>query len=68
MRVYVDPEVCQGYAQCNSLLPEMFEVDDDGTARVLTEEVPASLANSVTAVVARCPTGALRLEEPDRDV
>lgn len=67
MRVRVDPEVCQGYAQCNSLLPEMFEVDDDGVARILTEEVPESLAGRVTAVVARCPTGALRLEDPARD-
>lgn len=62
-RVRVDQDICQGYAQCNSLLPSVFEIDDDGTARVLVCEVPAELTGSVAKVVDMCPTGAISLED-----
>jgi ferredoxin len=61
MRVRVDPEICQGYGQCNSLLPALFEIDDDGAARVLAPEVPAELLKEAAAVAERCPTGAISL-------
>jgi ferredoxin len=62
MRVRVDPEVCQGYAQCNSLVPEVFELDDDGISSVLIGEVPPDLVDAVTEAVDCCPTGAIVLE------
>jgi ferredoxin len=63
MRIRVDPWICQGYAQCNSLLPSMFEVGDDGTAQVLVSQVPPSLASSVANVIDMCPTGAISVED-----
>jgi ferredoxin len=63
MRVRVDPEICQGYGQCNSLLPALFEIDDDGTARVLSPEVPPELLAEAAVVADRCPTGAISLTE-----
>jgi ferredoxin len=63
MQIRVDPGICQGYSQCNSLLPTLFEIDDDGTARVLTPEVPPELLGEVAAVVDRCPTGAISLAD-----
>ena len=63
-RVHVDPAICQGYGQCNSLLPALFEIDDEGIARVLAPEVPHDLLGEVTAVVGKCPTGAISLEAP----
>ena len=62
-RVRVDPEICQGYGQCNSLLPVLFEIDDDGTARVLAPEVPPALLAEAAEVADRCPTGAISLTE-----
>lgn len=64
-RVRVDPGVCQGYGQCNSLLPALFEIDDDGTARVLEPEVPPELLGEATTVADRCPTGAIALADSD---
>jgi ferredoxin len=64
-RVRVDPGICQGYGQCNSLLPALFEIDDDGTARVLAPEVPARLLGEAAAVADRCPTGAISLTDSD---
>jgi ferredoxin len=67
IRVRVDPELCQGHAQCNSLLPKAFELDDDGTASVVIEQVPPPLIASVTEAADRCPTGAIFLErDPNR--
>jgi ferredoxin len=62
-RVRVDEGICQGYAQCNSLLPSVFEIDDDGTARVLAADIPPELTGSVAKVVDMCPTGAISLED-----
>jgi ferredoxin len=64
-RVRVDPGICQGYGQCNSLLPALFEIDDDGTARVLAPEVPPELLGEAAAVADRCPTGAISLADAD---
>jgi ferredoxin len=66
MRVHVDPAVCQGYGQCNSLLPALFEIDDDGTARVLASEVPPELRTEAAAAADRCPTGAISLADAGR--
>jgi ferredoxin len=66
MRVRVDPRICQGYSQCNSLLPALFEIDDDGTAQVLTPEVPPELLGEVAAVADQCPTGAISLADAGR--
>jgi len=65
MRARVDPEICQGYGQCNSLLPALFEIDDDGTARVLAPEVPPELLEEAAAAADRCPTGAISLADSD---
>jgi ferredoxin len=62
-RVRVDRGICQGYGQCNSLLPALFEIDDDGTARVLAPEVPPELLGEAAAVADRCPTGAISLAD-----
>jgi cytochrome P450 len=48
-----------GLGQCNSLLPALFEIDDDGTARVLAPEVPPELLREAATVADRCPTGAI---------
>jgi ferredoxin len=66
-RVRVDPGICQGYGQCNSLLPALFEIDDDGTAQVLAPEVPPELLGEAAAVADRCPTGAISLEDAGSD-
>jgi len=62
-RIHVDPAICQGYGQCNSLLPALFEIDDDGTARALAPEVPPELLAEAVVVADSCPTGAITLAD-----
>ena len=61
VRVAVDRERCVGSGACEALLPEVFEVGDDGVVRVLRPEVGPEDEAAVRDAVDRCPTGALTL-------
>jgi len=63
MKIIVDRNKCTGLGICESLAPDVFEVNDDGDLELKTEEVPDGLLSDVEAAVAGCPTEALRLEQ-----
>ena len=64
MRVTVDSEKCQGHNRCFALAPELFDVDDYGTAVVIGEgSVPAELEEKARLAVANCPEFAIGIEE-----
>jgi ferredoxin len=49
--------------RCVSLRPDLFEVDDDDTMKVVVEETPESLRSELEKVVNACPRTALCIEE-----
>ena len=59
MRVTVDAARCEGHARCWSICPEVFELDDEGHAVVLAEEVPAGLEGKVRDAERNCPERAI---------
>jgi ferredoxin len=64
MRVTVDSEKCQGHNRCFALAPELFDVDDYGTAVVIGDgSVPAELEEKARLAVANCPEFAIGIEE-----
>ncbi len=63
MKVHVDRDLCEANAVCASLVPEVFEVDDDDNLHILAPEVPAALVTGVRHAVRRCPKTALRLDD-----
>lgn len=64
MRVTVDSEKCQGHNRCFALAPELFDVDDYGTAVVIGDgSVPADLQEKARLAVANCPEFAIEIEE-----
>ncbi|MCM6772553.1 ferredoxin [Nocardia sp. CDC159] len=63
MRVVVNRELCVGHGLCEAAAPELFEVGDDGIARVLRPGVPDESA--AATAVADCPARALRIETRD---
>lgn len=64
MRVWVDPDKCQGHSRCYSLAPELFDVDAEGFAHALIEgDVPPDLEAKARLAVANCPEGAISVEE-----
>ena len=64
MKVRVDPDRCQGHNRCYALLPELFEVDDFGTATAVGDgTVPPRLEAKARLAVANCPEFAITIDD-----
>ena len=64
MRVIVDEEKCQGHNRCFAIAPELFDVDDYGTAIELNDGiVPAELEDKARLAAANCPEYAITIED-----
>jgi len=64
MRVFVDEEKCQGHNRCFAIAPELFDVDDYGTAFALKDGVvPAELEDKARLAAANCPEFAITIED-----
>ena len=63
MKVIVDYDLCASNAVCMGILPEVFEVRDDGFLYVLNENPGPEFNDKLQEAVNSCPTGAISLEE-----
>ena len=64
MRVRVDQQACQGHNRCHMLAPELFDVDDAGTAFERDGGVvPAHLEEKAQLAVDNCPEYAVEIVE-----
>lgn len=59
MKVKVDPELCIACGACVSLVPEVYDWDDDGKAQAIDEEVSAEIEDEVREALESCPTEAI---------
>lgn len=65
MKVVVDFDACASNAVCMGILPEVFEVRDDGYLYVLDEHPPETLRGRLQEAVNSCPTGAITIAEDE---
>ena len=64
LKVHVDRDKCQGHNRCYALAPELFDVDDLGTAFERGDGVvPAALVDKARRAVANCPEYAISMSE-----
>lgn len=61
MFIVVDRQKCTGLGICESIAPDVFEIDDDGSLRLLTDEIGDDGLAAVEEAVRSCPTTALAL-------
>lgn len=61
MRISVDRSRCTGLGICESLSPEVFEIDDEGSLVLRAETISDEQLDVVEQAVDGCPTEALRL-------
>jgi ferredoxin len=67
VKVWVDPERCQGHTLCKMIAPEAFELDDiDGHSSAVFDEVPAALEDKVREAAQSCPECAIFIEAGSR--
>ena len=66
MRVTVDPGLCQAYANCVTVAPTVFELDDQSdVAVVVMPEPPPELRGAIEQAVALCPVRAITMTADD---
>lgn len=63
MRVEVDRDRCEGNAVCVGIAPELFELDDDDYAVVLSDPVPADQEELAERSITECPRAALNRKD-----
>ena len=63
MKVKVDFDLCESNALCESIAPDVFEIDDDDYLQLRKEEIGADEVEAVRRAVASCPRAAITLEE-----
>ena len=66
-RIDVDRDLCQGHARCAALVPELFDLDDDGysVVRPGREAIPdgdEEALDRALLAVENCPEQAIRVE------
>lgn len=63
MHVNVDYELCDSNAVCMGIVPEVFEVRDDGFLYILNEDPGEDLRARLQESVRACPTQAISISE-----
>jgi ferredoxin len=63
VRVSVDPDKCNGHAQCNFAGPDVYELDDDGYCVVRDLPVPTELERQARDGAAACPELAITVSD-----
>ena len=59
MKVKVEQTKCIGCGACPSLVPEVFDFNDDGLAHTIVDEVPEELIEQTKEAMSNCPVEAI---------
>ena len=60
MKAIVHEDLCIGCGMCESIRPEVFQMNDEGIAEVIAE-VTDELADSANEAKEACPTEAIEI-------
>ena len=63
MRIVADTNRCEGLGMCEAMQPEFFEVGEDGTVVVLSDQPDEAHRTQLQAAVDSCPVSALTLQD-----
>ena len=59
MKLKVNKDLCIGCGACQALVEEVFQIEEDGLAGVVVEEVPETLVEDAVDAKEGCPTDAI---------
>lgn len=62
-KVTIDQEACIGCGACTAVAPEIFELGEDGKARVKKEKLNAKELKQAQEGAEVCPVQAIKIEE-----
>jgi ferredoxin len=61
MKAKIDKDLCIGCGLCSSDCPEVFAMNDENTADVIVDTVPAELKEQCRATAGNCPVEAIKI-------
>lgn len=59
MKVKVNPDVCVGCGACQGIAPDVFEINDDGIAQAISEDVKEEFVEDARDAKEGCPVNAI---------
>lgn len=59
MKPRVDKDTCIGCGLCPSICPSVFEMDDDGKAKAIVDDVSGGELDDAKEAEASCPVNAI---------
>ena len=59
MKLKVNKDICIGCGACQAVCPDAFEIDDDGLAKVILDEIPSDLQDDAIDAKEGCPVSAI---------
>lgn len=65
LHVSIDQEQCVGNQMCVSALPQVFQLDDDGTSQVI--DASAASEGELIEAGMNCPVGAISVIDAETD-
>lgn len=63
MKAKVNKDICIGCGACQAIVPDVFELEDDGLAACKVEKIEESKKEDVLDAADSCPTSAIEVEE-----
>lgn len=62
MKPNVNKDVCIGCGACQAIAENIFEIDSDGLAKAIVDEVPEEDKENAIEASESCPTGAISVD------
>lgn len=62
MKANVDKDTCIGCGMCPSICPDVFDMDDDGKACTIVDEVPSEKEDETQDAADSCPVSAISVD------
>jgi len=63
IKAKVSKDACIGCGACQAIAPDVFELNDEGIAEVIVDEIKSELEDDVQNAADSCPTSAIELKE-----
>lgn len=63
MKIRVNKDICIGCGACAAIVPDVFELEDDGLANCKIKKIEDNIKEDIQDAADSCPTNAIEVDE-----